>query len=286
MKVGVFTAMMVEGRVFDGTGRKLPPDQYIEQIAAAGYRGIEWGIADSYALTPAMAERDAQRLSRLGRDYGLKTVAVASSAVAHDLDAVQRMLDIAASFHAPALRIGLRAYDPGKNYGAQVKRCGEDLAGALHIARSYKIRLVLEIHFGFLLPSPSLAQRFISQFEPAVAGIIFDPGNMVVEGGEPWPLSVEILGDYLDHVHVKNLQWTWTNLDWKEHPTRHKHWQWQLAPLDKGQVNWPQVIAALRRMNYRGWLTLEDFSTRPLKQKLRDGHRFLTRLLTETKTHP
>ncbi len=283
MQLGVFTAMMVEGRVFDGTGRKLTPDQYIELIAAAGYRGIEWGIADSYALTPGMAERDGQRLERLGRDCGLETVAVASGALAHDMESVQRMLDIAAIFHTPALRIGLRAYDPQKTYADQIKQCAEDFAGALHITVSYKIKLVLEIHFGSLLPSPSLAQRFISQFKPAAAGLIFDPGNMVVEGCEPWPVSVELLGPYLDHVHVKNLRWTWTNLDWKEHPTPHKHWQWQLSALDKGQVNWQQVIMALRQVNYCGWLMLEDFSTRPLKQKLRQGHHFLTQLLAEPK---
>ena len=283
MQLGVFTAMMVEGRVFDGTGRKLPPDQYIEQIAAAGYCGIEWGIADSYALTPGMAERDGLRLERMARDYGLETAAVASGASARDLESVQRMLDIAVTFHAPVLRIGLRAYDPQSTYADQIKQSTQDFSEALRIAGPYKIKLVVEIHFGSLLPSPSLAQRFISQFEPAAAGLIFDPGNMVVEGCEPWPVSIEIIGPYLDHVHVKNLRWIWTNLDWKEHPTPKKHWQWQLTSLDKGQVNWQQVLTALRNVHYLGWLMLEDFSTRPLQQKLRQGHHFLTQLLAEPK---
>ena len=33
--------------------------------------------------------------------------------------------------------------------------------------------------------------------------------------------------------------------------------------LDRGLVRWAEVIAALRSVGYRGWLSLEDFSTRP-----------------------
>lgn len=279
MKLGVFTAMMVEGRVFDGSGRRLPPAEYIAKIAGCGYKGVEWGIADSYALTPAMAEREAEQLGRLSHGYGLHTVAVASGASAHDTDALRRMLDISARFRAPGLRIGLRHYNPLVSYQEQVKVGADDFAKALEIARPYKIRLLLEIHFGFLLPSPSLTRRFLEPFGSATAGAILDPANLVVEGYEAWPIGVELLGDFLDHVHVKNIQWTWTNLDWQEHPTKSEHWQWQLAALDRGQVDWSKVIAVLRAAGYRGWLLLEDFSTRPLNKKLREGRTILSRLL-------
>jgi len=279
MRLSVFTAMMVEGRVFDGSGRKLPPYDCIEKIAGSGFEGIEWGIDDSYALSPAAAERESEQLDRLSRQRGLETVAISSGASVENLDDVRRMLDITASLHAPVLRVGLRRYDPALPYDEQVKRSAEQFGRALEVSRPYHLKLLLEIHFGFLCPSPSLMQRFLAPFPPSDAGAIYDPGNMIVEGRENWKLGLEVLGDYLAHVHVKNIQWVWTDLDSKEHPTKQKHWQWQLASLDQGMVNWEEVISALRVVGYQGWLSLEDFSTRPLGEKLTEGVAFLSRLL-------
>jgi len=70
------------------------------------------------------------------------------------------------------------------------------------------------------------------------------------------------------HVHVKNTEWTRTQ----------PGWQGQFVGLDRGLVNWSEVIAALRSVGYRGWLSLEDFSSRPLEQKLREGKLILSRL--------
>ncbi len=276
MKLSIFTAMMAEGRVFDGSGRKLPPEECIEQIAQAGFTGVEWGIADSYALTPAQAERDAETLGAQTRQRGLEIVSVASGASVEQPEQVRRMTEIAARLGAPSLRVGLPAYAPSRSYREQMQRSAELLARALEIARPLRVRLLIEMHFGCLCPSASLAVRFLEPFAPCDVGVIYDPGNTVVEGGERWAVALELLGDYLNHVHAKNLQWTWTNLDWKEHPTDREHWQWQLAPLDRGIVEWDEVIAALRAVDYRGWISLEDFSTRPLQQKLMEGRAFLS----------
>jgi sugar phosphate isomerase/epimerase len=279
MKLSVFTAMMVEGRVFDGSGRKLPPAEYVERIAEAGYQGLEWGIDDSYALVPAVAERDATLLGERSRGLGLETVSVASGASVDQPDTVRRLLEIAARLKAPALRVSLREYDPGQSYAGQIDRSTEEFARALEAARPYGIKLLIEIHFGFLCPSAGLAQRFLSSFDTSAAGAILDPGNMIVEGRENWKIGAELLGGHLAHVHVKNIRWSWTNLDWLEHPTDREHWQWQMTGLSEGIVDWSEVIAAVRSVGYRGWFSLEDFSTRPLTQKLQEGKAFLGRLL-------
>lgn len=276
MKFSVFTAMMVEGRVFDGSGRKLPPEECIEQIAQAGFTGIEWGIADGYALTPSQAERDAEKLGERTRQRGLEIVSVASGAGIEQPEQVRRMAEIAARLGASSMRVGMPSYTPTLSYREQMKRSAELLARAVEIARPLRVRLLIEAHFGFLCPSASLAARFLEPFAPADAGVIYDPANTVVEGGERWAVALELLGDYLNHVHAKNIQWIWTNLDWKEHPTDREHWQWQFVSLDRGMIEWDEMIAALRAVDYRGWISLEDFSTRPLQQKLVEGRAFLS----------
>ncbi len=283
MKLSVFTAMMVEGRVFDGSGRKLSPEECIEQIAQAGFAGVEWCIGDSYVLKPAQAEREAETLGEQTRQRGLEIVSVASWANVEQPEQVRQMTEIAARLGAPGLRIGLPAYTPNHPYREQMQRSAELLAQALEIAQPLRVRLLIEIHFGFLCSSASLTARFLEPFAPEAVGVIYDAGNTVVEGGERRAVALELLGDHLNHVHAKNMQWTWTNLDWQEHPTDREHWQWQFVPLNRGIVDWDEVIAALRAVDYRGWISLEDFSTRPLDQKLKEGRTFLTELLA---SHP
>lgn len=276
MRLSVFTAMMVDGRVFDGSGRRLAPAECVERIADAGFAGIEWGIDDSYALKPGMAGREAESLLAAMQARRLAVASIASGAAADRPDEVRRLLDIAARFHSPLLRVSLPPYDAGRPYADQIRHAATAMEAARALARPYRIRLVLELHFGSLIPSASLARQFLSSFDPAEIGAIYDPGNMVVEGYEDWRIGTEILGPYLAHVHAKNTRWLWTCLDWQEHPTDHEHWQWQFTPLDQGIVVWPAVIAALRAVNYAGWVSLEDFSTRPILDKLTDGRRCLS----------
>jgi len=47
----------------------------------------------------------------------------------------------------------------------------------------------------------------VSDFDLRYIGIIYDLGNMVHEGYENYKLGLELLGDYLSYVHVKNAVW-------------------------------------------------------------------------------
>jgi len=58
-----------------------------------------------------------------------------------------------------------------------------------------------------MTPSPALAERLVSHFDPRHVGVILDAGNMVYEGFETYSLAVDLLGPYLAHVHVKNAAW-------------------------------------------------------------------------------
>jgi len=105
-------------------------------------------------------------------------------------------------------------------------------------------------------------------------GAILDPGNMIHEGLEAWTLAVGILGPYLAHVHVKNALWV---LKEKSSPGP---WRWapQAARLREGAANWGEILAALTAAGYDGWLTVEDFTPQPPREKLEDALAYLKEL--------
>jgi sugar phosphate isomerase/epimerase len=84
-----------------------------------------------------------------------------------------------------------------------------------------------------------------------------------------------MLGPYLAHVHVKNVAWQPDG----QRPDGSTRWVERWAPLRAGQADLGVYFAALGRVGYDGWVTVEDFSTaRPLMERTRDNLAYLRQL--------
>jgi sugar phosphate isomerase/epimerase len=77
---------------------------------------------------------------------------------------------------------------------------------------------------------------------------------MIIEGREDCRMGLEILGDYLAYVHVKNCVWRPSGGRWCH--------QW--AALREGMVDWPDTVAALKACGYEGYLSVENLYQVPL----------------------
>ena len=156
------------------------------------------------------------------------------------------------------------ASDYPKLYEQTVERLGQ----AVRLAANNGLRLLIECHFGMISASASLALRIAERFSPTEVGVILDPGNQGIEGFENWKLEIELLGDYLAHVHAKNVQWGPRPEGKSTHPGLGRDWTWRWVPLEQGIVDWEYVVQALRICGYDGWISLEDFSDAQASDKL------------------
>jgi hexulose-6-phosphate isomerase len=93
----------------------------------------------------------------------------------------------------------------------------------------------------FLL-SPVEMRDFIDQCDSEYVGAYFDTGNIVQYGfPEQW---IQILGQRIRAVHLKDFRASTGTLD-------------GFVMLMEGDVNWPEVMGALREIDYRRALTAE-----------------------------
>ena len=97
--------------------------------------------------------------------------------------------------------------------------------------------------------APAWHCRLVEPFDPGKIGVNYDPANLVIEGKESWQMGLELLGPYLDYVHAKNISWV------REDGT----WRWVFAAMSEGQVGWAEVMQALDRVGYDGYVSFEDF---------------------------
>ena len=262
MKLSVFTVMVTDQYDLEATAKLL---------AETGYDGVEWRVHPSFHVSVEGIEEEAERVARVTSDCGLELAALAPYLGARDFEAVVSVLRAAARMGCPRVRVGVPKYDRSVPYPALYDRACREFERLEPVALELGVKCQFEIHMGNIACSPSLAWRIASNFEPQAIGVIFDPGNMVYEGYENWRLGLELLGPWLEHVHVKNSQWV-----------RDERGKWQAtwARMDEGIVDWSQVIDDLRAVGYDGWLSLEDFAHGPVPEKLAGDLALMRKLIS------
>ena len=216
MKIAVFTV---------GT-----PDLTVEtlpgQLKHYGYNGVEWRVAERPAAAPqplpdrsqwywtynqatlnlAAIEAEAQHAKELCDGVGLEIVCLSTYLTPDKLDEIERVMRAAQAIHCPKMRVMAPGYRGDTSYVQLFDATQRYLADAAALAEKHKIKLILEIHHRNIIPSASAAYRLVSPFPAESVGVIYDPGNMVHEGFEQYRLGVELLGEYLDHVHIKDAR--------------------------------------------------------------------------------
>lgn len=274
MKFSVFTASTPD----------WTPQETVRTLAAQGWDGVEWRITDqdsadvpgfwagNRATWPLTGlEESIPDIARMTRGAGLEFSGIGGYASTSSPDDVERMLAATAALDARQVRVTMPP--AGDDYRVTFAQTRRHLESIVERARFHGVKALIELHHRTITASASAALRLIDGLDPAHVGVIHDLGNLVVEGAEDPRSGLQLLGDYLAHVHVKNARWVPTgetgfggDVLWRE--------EW--TPLRDGQASVGEYFEALADVGYDGWVTVEDFSTaQPLAERLADNLSFL-----------
>ncbi|WP_199620085.1 sugar phosphate isomerase/epimerase family protein [Paenibacillus alkalitolerans] len=257
MKLSVFTVATPD----------LTPVELIGAAKEAGLEGIEWryttvpdnvkGEAPTFwrnnlcTIDPGTGIEQLQQLNVEVERAGMTTAALTPYLKAGDVEGTERAMKHAKALGAKSIRIGVPRYDRSENYNELFEIGIRYFHEVQELSKQYGIKGLVETHHVTIAPSASLAYNLVSRFDPEHIGVLYDPGNMVHEGYENYRMGMELLGDYLAHVHVKNAGWF---------RSENGEWQCRWMPFTEGAVNWKQVLADLKSVGYAGWYGVEDFS--------------------------
>lgn len=275
MKFSVCTVMLPE----------LTPEEAVKEIRNAGYEGVEWRVTHinkerqneppsfwgNNLCTLEPTDVDAERARSLSESSCLTIAALDAYIPIGDISATKKILRFAQISAATQIRVGIwKLRDT--SYKALFKRARTFLQEIEDMTRRHGIKWLIETHQKTICPSASSTYKFVSHFDPEYVGVIFDPGNMVFEGYEDYRLSIEILGSYLAHVHLKNAAFTC--------PEGGGIWKARWSPMEDGVVDFPKFIAALKDAGYDGWMSMEDFSkARPCRETLRYNIKYIKNII-------
>ena len=230
----------------------LLPDKNVEEVFALlsdlNYDGVELRIKQDYHVPPEKILSSVDKLKDMMARHKLEIPVLATYLAITEQETIPQVFEAADILGAKAVRVSLGpALDGRQPYQTVRDKILKQLEAFVKSIQQFKAKALFEIHFKTLIASPSLAYLLLNSFDPENVGVIFDPANMIVEGKENWQLSVELLGDYLGHVHVKNASWQ-----------KEDKWVCNWDDLKSGIVDWESVIRALIKVNYEGYLSNEN----------------------------
>jgi sugar phosphate isomerase/epimerase len=236
---------------------ELTREQVVHKLRAHGYDGVEWRVHEDYHIAPKELVSRARDIKRLVDDQGLEVSCLMGYAPLEDLEQQHWFAEACAIMNCPRYRPGAVLYDGSRNYRDLHEASVDALGRVIDALSPFAVKPVIETHFGTIAPSASLAHRLVAHFDPGKIGVNYDPANLIIEGRESWQMGLELLGPYLDYVHAKNIQWIREN----------GKWRWVFASMDAGQVDWADVMRALARVGYQGYIAFENFFEVPIQAR-------------------
>ncbi|WP_163194630.1 sugar phosphate isomerase/epimerase family protein [Clostridium thermarum] len=268
----------------------------VKKLKEYGYDGVEWRVSNSVKSKPEVIPpreiwywqynrstvdvdnilEEAQPVRDICEKEGIEICALATYLKTDEIHRIEKVLKAAVVMNCPKIRVNLPQYNGTVNYRDLFMKTQEEIKALEELAKKYMVKVNFEIHHGTIVPSASAAYRLVSGFDSKYIGIIYDAGNMVHEGFEQYQMGLELLGEYLDHVHIKNAAWSLKDTETEGA----REWQCQWSPVEKGQVNFNKLFAALKSVGYDGYLSFEDFSNDETTDvKLKRNLEFIKELL-------
>lgn len=167
---------------------------------------------------------------------------------------VRRALEAAAAMEIPGVLIipgyvGL-PWDPTAKpvrYDLAYDRTQQALGELAPHAETLGVSILVENIWNKFLLSPLEVRTLIDAVDSPRVGVLLDTGNLIAFGyPEQW---VRILGSRIKEVHLKDYRESVGGIN-------------GFVNLLEGDVNWPEVMAALAEVGYDGFLTAEVFPYR------------------------
>lgn len=243
----------------DGT---LPVDTFLQKAKKHGYDAVELCIGESGALGLDTDQERCLAIRRQAEETGLPIPSVASglywsyalgSADQADRrraeEALERMIQITAWLGARTLLTIPGAVDiffmPEKaplDYAGVWERSREGLARVSRLAEERDVRLGIENVWNKFLLSPLEMAQFIDSFNSPAIGAYVDVANILPYGyPEQW---LRILGKRVVGVHFKDFRRAVGTAE-------------GFVDLLEGDVDWPEVMAAIAEIRYEGPVVAE-----------------------------
>jgi len=240
-----------------------PSDFKIEDVlrfsSEIGYDGVELNV-DEKMLKMSKSER--REIASRAKSFNLELPSLCTSLFwkynlaspdmhvrKKGIELVKQGCEIASDIGASVFLVVPAVATPEVSYHSAWEISKESITEAAKTAEDYGIIIGIENVWNKFLYSPLEFRRFIEEINHPNVKAYFDVGNAFFLGfPEQW---IRYLADLIVCVHIKDFQMS----------------KMQFKPLFEGDIQWRNIMKALREIEYKGFLNVEigPYPGHPLK---------------------
>jgi sugar phosphate isomerase/epimerase len=257
--------------LFSGCLPSWDARRVIDVAVLLGFSAVEWAIGPGEAIERPDAGCEVRELCDHAAIRSAGLLVQHPEVTLITPRRAQSYVNLATALGATYVRLFAPPYLGGL-LNLEQRRARAGLDSIVDLAAPAGLTVLVETSPTTLAPAPDFATVLVEQQPPERAGVLYDPGNMAIEGSLAPRLAIARLGAYLQHVHVKNIAWT----------RRAGVWRWRHAELAKGILDWREILAALADARYEGRFSIDHLGGEPTPSLLRAESRQLLGLLAQT----
>ena len=226
-----------------------PLDEVFKLAKETGFQAVEVAIADDGPITPQSSEADCKRILELADAAGIKVSGLASGMgwkyplTSQDeakrrrgIEATKASLRVAQWLETDTILLVPGIVDASTPYDVAYENATNAIHEIMPVAQETGVTLGIENVWNKFLLSPLEMRDFVAQFGDG-CGAYFDVGNVLAFGfPEHW---IPILNRQICRIHFKDFKREVGTLA-------------GFCPLLEGDVDFPAVMNALRKIGYDG----------------------------------
>lgn len=234
-----------------------PLNELFEVSRKAGLDAVELNVypPGSVGLTMETTPREADEIAKLAEANGIRLRSISTGLMGktplsspdpsvreQGRAVVVKQLELAERVGADTVLVVPGRVDAATSYDDCYDRSRSELEKLVPEAEKRGVKIAVENVWNKFLLSPLEMRRYVDDFNSPYVGVYFDVGNILLYGfPQHW---IRILGKRILKVHVKDFKTSVGNGG-------------GFVPLLAGDVNWPEVVAALKEVGYNDTLTAE-----------------------------
>jgi len=246
-------------------------EKMLDEMVSAGYRGTELGPygffpTDASVLGPQLRKRQAALLGSfvpvpIGDEKSAREVVAQIRKVGgllSELGAPFLVMADAQSEERDRIAGRVPEDDSAGFTPEQWKHVANVVAEAAAVTRDFGLDLVFHPHISTYIETPAETQRFFDVTSGSGIGLCLDTGHCAYAGGDSVVEAIKFR-EVLRFVHIKDVDAAKLELVRKDKLNFEQAIEAQaFTIIGQGSIDFPGFFRALQRIDYRGWLVVEQ----------------------------
>ena len=233
------------------TAKQLSLKEKFQLLKEAGFDGVE--VMSAMNQQEVLAARDATGLeipSLVIATHWTHPLSSPNPSVREtSLEGLRQGLRDAKAYGCSSVLLVPGVVNKDISYADAFERSRAEIAKAVPLAESLGVAIAIENVWNRFLLSPLEAAAYVDAFKSPMVRWHFDVGNVVDSG---WPDQwIRTLGPRIAKIHVKEY-----SRKLRDEKGPRAGFQ---VNLMEGDSDWPNVMAALDAVGYRGWMIAEQY---------------------------